>query len=293
MLWANKHRPTSFDELVGGAKTLSHLAGNMQHLLLHSREAGTGKTTLAHVLANTLGYPLHVFNASSKKTRGIAFVEEDLIPLTRAGNYKQIILLDEADQLTPAAQSALKGVIENSQGFFILTCNDLNKVSMWLQSRCLTIHFNPIDTESMMERLEYICGAEGVNITESQLRVICEAHDGDLRNAINALQAFASFGEIDVRRKQFIHSLTVPDFDSKAFLKACLREKDLHEALPMLEGRNTREVVRTSFTWAFDNLKGTDLKLQIVDAAITAERDILNGVDVDIIIAIFVSMLIA
>jgi DNA polymerase III delta prime subunit len=292
MLWANKHRPPTFDELVGGAKSLDHLAGNMQHLLLHSREAGTGKTTLAHVLANTLDYPLHVFNASSKKTRGIAFVEEDLIPLTRAGNYKQIILLDEADQLTPAAQSALKGVIENSQGFFILTCNDLSKVSAWIKSRCLTIHFSPIELESMMQRLEYICGAEGVNITESQLRIICEAHDGDLRNAINALQAFASFDE-PVRATQFIQTLAVPDFDSKGFLKACLREKDLHEALPMLEGRNTREVVRTSFTWAFDNLKGTDLKLQIVDAAITAERDILNGVDEDIIKANFVRMLIA
>lgn len=292
MLWANKHRPTTFDELVGGVKSLDHLAGNMQHLLLHSREAGTGKTTLAHVLANTLDYPLHVFNASSKKTRGIAFVEEDLIPLTRAGNYKQIILLDEADQLTPAAQSALKGVIENSQGFFILTCNDLSKVSAWIKSRCLTIHFSPIELESMMQRLEYICGAEGVNITESQLRIICEAHDGDLRNAINALQAFASFDE-PVRATQFIQTLAVPDFDSKGFLKACLREKDLHEALPMLEGRNTREVVRTSFTWAFDNLKGTDLKLQIVDAAITAERDILNGVDEDIIKANFVRMLIA
>ena len=296
MLWANKHRPTTFDELVGGAKSLDHLAGNMQHLLLHSREAGTGKTTLAHVLANTLDYPLHVFNASSKKTRGIAFVEEDLIPLTRAGNYKQIILLDEADQLTPAAQSALKGVIENSQGFFILTCNDLSKVSAWIKSRCLTIHFSPIELESMIQRLEYICGAEGVNITESQLRIICEAHDGDLRNAINALQAFASFDE-PVRATQFILSLTEHDFDAYTFLKMCMVEKDLLYANIMLsDAYDARSAVRSVFEEGVAGTKAPlsdNKKLQVVDAAITAERDILNGVDEDIVWANFVRMLIA
>lgn len=295
MLWANKHRPTSFDELVGGAKTLGHLTENMQHLLLHSRGAGTGKTTLAYVLANTLDYPLHVFNASSKKTRGIAFVEEELIPLTRAGNYKQIILLDEADQLTPEAQSALKGVIENAQGFFILTCNDIRKVSKWLQSRCLTLEFSPIGREPMMERLQYICGVEGVTITESQLGVICDAHEGDLRNAINALQAFASFSEIDVRRKQFIHSLTVSDFDAYTFLKVCFVEKDLLYANIMLsDAYDARSAVRSVFEEGVAGTKAPlsdNKKLQVVDAAITAERDILSGVDEDIVWANFVRML--
>lgn len=295
MLWANKHRPTSFDELVGGAKTLGHFAENMQHLLLHSRGAGTGKTTFAHVLANTLDYQLHVFNASSKKTRGIAFVEEELIPLTRAGNYKQIILLDEADQLTPEAQSALKGVMENAQGFFILTCNDINKVSEWIQSRCLTIEFRPIGREPMMERLQYICGVEGVTITESQLGVICDAHEGDLRNAINALQAFATFDEAH-QASNFILSLVEKDFDAYTFLKVCMVEKDLLYANIMLsDAYDARSAVRSVFEEGVAGTKAPlsdNKKLQVVDAAITAERDILNGVDEDIVWANFVRMLI-
>jgi len=275
MLWANKYRPMTFNQMVGGARSLAHLKENMQHLLLYSRGAGTGKTTLAHVLANELDCPLHVFNASSKKTRGIAFVEQELIPLTRAGIRNQIILLDEADQLTHEAQSALKGVIENADGYFILTCNDISKVSAWIQSRCLKIEFLPIAKEPMMERLEYIC----------------DAHEGDLRNAINALQAFASFDD-PIKATQFINSLTVQDFDSKLFLKLCVAEKDLTNASSMLSSRDTREIVRAVFDYAVSSTASQTAKLQVVDAAITAERDVLNGVDEDIIKANFVRMLI-
>lgn len=291
MLWANKYRPMTFNQMVGGARSLAHLKDNMQHLLLYSRGAGTGKTTLAHVLANELDCPLHVFNASSKKTRGIAFVEQELIPLTRAGIRNQIILLDEADQLTHEAQSALKGVIENADGYFILTCNDISKVSAWIQSRCLKIEFLPIAKEPMMDRLEYICGSEGVTITESQLGIICDAHEGDLRNAINALQAFASFDD-PIKATQFINSLTVQDFDSKLFLKLCVAERDMANASSMLNSRDTREVVRAVFDYAVGSTASQTAKLQVVDAAITAERDVLNGVDEDIIKANFVRMLI-
>lgn len=293
-IWSIKHRPTSFDELVGGAKDLDYLVENMQHLLLHSRKAGTGKTTLAYVLANTLGYPLHIFNASSKKTRGIAFIEEELIPLTRAGNYKQIILLDEADQLTPEAQSALKGVLENAQGFFILTCNDISKVNQWVQSRCLTIEFSPIGREPMMKCLEYICGVEAVSITSSQMGLICDAHEGDLRNAINCLQAYSCFTS-PIQGKQFLLGLISTDLDCNYFLKACMEEKDILLGLILLGEYDTRGAVRSVFEYG---VAGTEpplsqqKKLQVIDAAITAERDVLSGVDEDIVKANFVRMLI-
>ena len=293
MLWANKYRPQTISDMVGGARELGYLSSNMQHLLLHSRGAGRGKTTFAHVIANELDYPIHVFNASSKKTRGIAFVEQELIPLTRSGNYKQIILLDEADQLTAEAQSALKGVIENAQGFFILTCNDISKVTTWIRSRCLELHFSAINTNDMMERLTYICGAEGVSITESQLSVICKAHVGDLRHCINALQAFASIPD-PVEKHKFILSLTSTGFNSRSFITMCLKEKDFMASYVMLKNdcSNLRKGIRSIFDIALDSA-GLDrqTKLLVVDSAITAERDIINGVDEDIIRSNFVRML--
>ena len=292
-LWANKYRPQTFVELVGGAKELGHLTNNMQHLLLHSRGAGRGKTTVAHVIANELDYTIHTFNASSKKTRGIAFVEEELIPLTGSGNHKQIILLDEADQLTPEAQSALKGVIENAHGYFILACNDISKVSDWIKSRCLQIHFLPIDKEAMKGRLEYICGAEGVTITYSQLNLICEAHEGDLRNAINALQAFASIEPDDAdSAHDFLLSLTERNFNTKVFLTLCINDKDFDTSLKMLDG-DIRKIVRKVMQTTIDEgTNRTDVKLQVVDASITAERDIIDGVDEDIVKANYVRMMI-
>jgi len=291
MLWANKYRPGTFEECIGGIKHLNHLAESMQHLLLHSRGAGTGKTTLAYVLASELGYQLHIFNASSKKTRGIGFVEEELIPLTRSGNYKQIILLDEADQLTPEAQGALKGVIENAQGFFILTCNDDSKVTQWIKSRCLNIEIMPPQIDAMMGRLEYICGAENVGITETQLRQICKANLGDMRNAINALQAYASFNE-PIGASQFVRSLGDLDFDSISFLKLCFKDNDFSSSYTMLKGEDTRSVVRAIFTDAVDGEASTKNKLRVIDAAITAERDIIDGVDEFIVKANFVRMMV-
>ena len=293
MLWANKYRPTNFEDCVGGIRHLDYLADSMQHLLLHSRGAGTGKTTFAYVLASELGWAMHTFNASSKKTRGIAFVEEELIPLTRSGNYKQIILLDEADQLTPEAQSALKGVIENSQGFFVLTCNDITKVSDWIKSRCLNIKVEPISEQDMLQRLTHICTMEAINITPSQLNLICKGHQGDLRNAINALQAFASIEPDDAdEAHSFLLSLNNIEFDVDSFIKVCLQEKDLLASIDMLQG-DMRKLVRNIFRVTINALVlQPRIKLQVVDASITAERDILNGVDEDIVKANFVRMLI-
>ena len=289
--WATKYRPDTPDELVGSARDIYHAFDNIQHAIIHSREAGTGKTTFAHVVAKERGWPIHVFNASSKKTRGIAFVEEELLPLTRMGMNEQIILLDEADQLTMEAQSALKGVIENSQGYFILTCNDLSKIRPWLRSRCLDIPFYPVPKQDIVDRLAVICGSESVNITMSQLGLIADAHPGDLRNCINALQAFASFDrEIDA--VSFLHSLNETGFNTTLFLKLCFKEKDFDAANGMLEGQKPREVVRQIFRFAVNGDAAVKSKMRVIDAAITAERDIIDGVDPDIALSNFVLLLI-
>jgi replication factor C small subunit len=116
-VWAVKHRPTTLADMVGQEEILiemrgivthqhhhaSHGSTLMQHFIFHSREPGTGKTSMAFALAADLDWPIHLYNASSKHTRGIAFVEEELRPLSSMGMHQQIIFLDEADQLTADA----------------------------------------------------------------------------------------------------------------------------------------------------------------------------------------------
>lgn len=283
-LWAVKHRP-SLDEIVGQDRVLDAIP-SMGHMIFHSPEAGTGKTSLANALAERYDFVIHTFNASSKKTRGIEFVEEELLPMSRTGNWKQIFLLDEADQLTASAQSALKGVIENATGYFILTCNDLSKISTWLQSRCRVLHFKPIADGDMKDRLTIIAGKEGVEITDTQLDLIIEANKGDLRSAINCLQAYAGMENGD----KFLHSLLDDDFQPNLFLTMVFREKDYEEAYKCIVGFDPRRSVRRVFLHAVDSNARTASKLAVIDASVTAERDFIAGVEPAIVIANFVRM---
>lgn len=284
-VWALKHRP-SIDDIVGQDDIINAIGNGMQHMVFYSPQAGTGKTSLAHALAKRHDSTLHIFNASSKKTRGIEFVEEELLPMSRTGNWRQIFLLDEADQLTPAAQSALKGVIENAHGWFILTCNDLSKVSVWLQSRCRVLKFNPISDEHMKQRLITIAGKEGVEITPNHLALIINNHRGDLRNAINALQAYSNSQD----KHSFIHSLENDKFDVQQFLTLCFREKDFEESLKLLDKDNKRESIRAVFRFAMESNAKAPSKLKVIEAAVTSERDFIMGVDEDIILSNFVLM---
>tara|TARA_R100000152_G_C6781115_1_gene214970 strand:- start:3438 stop:4370 length:933 start_codon:yes stop_codon:yes gene_type:complete len=294
-VWAMKHRPT-LEGIVGQDHILNALtipvsvAKNhspehqpFPHMIFYSPQAGTGKTSLAHALANEIDYTLHIFNASSKKTRGIEFVEEELLPMSRTGNTKQIFLLDEADQLTPAAQSALKGVIENAHGIFILTCNDLSKVSSWLKSRCMVHTFNPVSDKLMMQRLVEIVGKEGVEITEEQLGLIIRANEGDLRSAINCLQAYHGAKNGDA----FVRGLVDEGLDCDLFLTLCFRDKEFVSALKLLEGRNS---IRSIFYHGMDSNGSIASKNILIDAAVTAERDYISGVEPSIILANFTRM---
>ena len=297
-VWAVKHRPL-LDEIVGQDHILNALtipvsvAKNhspehqpFPHMIFYSPQAGTGKTSLAYALCAEIGFVIHAYNASSKKTRGIEFVEEELLPMSRNGQDKQMFLLDEADQLTPAAQSALKGVMENACGIFILTCNDLSKVSTWLQSRCMVHTFNPISEEHMAERLATIAGKEGVEITGKQLGSIMIAHAGDLRASINALQAYHGAEN----KKQFILSIGDSKFDAQGFLSLCFREKAFDLALGMFEGFQPRPTIQQVFHYAVNSTANTNSKLTVIEAAITAERDFVAGVEPNIILANFVRM---
>ena len=295
MVWATDFRPSTLGGIVGQDAIVSELmqvvVGEMpmQHYIFYSPEAGTGKTSMAHALANELGWQIVVFNASSKRERGIAFVEETIIPLTRSGFRERIFLLDEADQLTDDAQSALKGVIENAAGYFILTCNRLPKVSRWLQSRCQVRTFQPIGHDHMIEQLSKIAASKSPHVNESAITVIAKAHAGDLRNAIGALQTFANMKRRD--GEMFLDSLTAPSIDFKRFLRLCFVEKAFEDAVKLFTGE-VRHQVRECFSFAVKGNAGVESKMRVIESAITAERDLLNGVDEEVVRHNFVRMLV-
>lgn len=284
-IWWERHRPQSLDEMIGQDAIVeefeSILSGQspLQNYIFSSYAPGTGKTTLAYIISKTLGYQLHIFNASSKKTRGIEFIEEYIIPLARSGLNEVIILLDEADRLTPQAQDALKGVIEEATCYFILTCNKLKDVSVWLQSRCQVKHFQPLLEIEVIERLRTISIRESMKIEEHELECIANYHRGDLRNSIGALQSISTMS--DSKRQEFILSLTASGLDCGKFLKLCFKNRNIDEAFKILDSQKTdsRYIIRTIFEFAMKNSASVENKIRVIEASVQAERDLLNGVD--------------
>lgn len=294
-MWVEKYRPAILDDVIGQetivAEMRNILEGKapMQHYLFFSREAGTGKTTLARVMATALGYQMHEFNASSKKQRGIDFIEEDVLPMSRIGQWETLFLLDEADRITPQAQDALKGVIENACGYFILTCNDLNKVSPWLKSRCQVRFFEPVEEIVVLERLKHICVQEAVECTEADLNIIVKHHKGDMRNSISCLQA-VSYME-GVERQQFLLRLSEPEVDTIGVLKACFKHKDIDQAVSLLKG-DVRSSIDAIFDDAVNGKASAENKLAVIEAAIVSRRDLINGVPEEYVRHNFCRMLI-
>ena len=175
-LWVEKYRPQTLEGYVGNEVIKNKVSdylnqGSIQNLLLHG-VAGTGKTTLAKLIANNLNCDLLYINASDE--RGIDTIREKIIPFASSlgfGDVK-IVILDEADYITPQAQATLRNTMESFSGNtrFILTCNYLERIISPLQSRCQTLEIKPPSKQDVAWRCVDICKNEKVDIDNIALK---------------------------------------------------------------------------------------------------------------------------
>ena len=193
-LWVEKYRPQTLEGYVGNEVIKNKVSdylnqGSIQNLLLHG-VAGTGKTTLAKLIANNLNCDLLYINASDE--RGIDTIREKIIPFASSlgfGDIK-IVILDEADYITPQAQATLRNTMESFSGNtrFILTCNYLERIISPLQSRCQTLEIKPPSKQDVAWRCVDICKEEKVDIDNIALKTIVNAYYPDIRKIINTIQ---------------------------------------------------------------------------------------------------------
>src|SRR6185503_15191137 len=110
----------------------------------------------------------------------------------------KIIILDEADEMTNDAQTALRRVIEDFAPYvrFIIICNYLSQIIEPIQSRCVVFRFTRISKEYVVDYLKTICEKEKVKFEEKALPQIFDATGGDMRHSINILQAAAGMGSV-------------------------------------------------------------------------------------------------
>ena len=193
-LWVEKYRPEVLEQYVGNESIKNKVEdylqqGSIQNLLLHG-VAGTGKTTLAKLIANNINCDLLYINASDE--RGIDTIREKIIPFASSMGFGdvKIVILDEADYITPQAQATLRNTMESFSGNtrFILTCNYLERIISPLQSRCQTLEIKPPSKQDVAWRCVDICKIEKVDIDNIALKTIVNAHYPDIRKIINTIQ---------------------------------------------------------------------------------------------------------
>ena len=223
VMWVEKYRPKKISDLVnqkeimGSLNALLKNQSEMPHLLF-SGSAGVGKTSAAICLSREIlgehwrDYSLEL-NASDE--RGIGMVREKVKKFSRFAGLDteipfKIIILDEADEMTSDAQTALRRIIEDTAKYcrFILIANNLSKIIEPIQSRCVVFKFTRISNKEISSQLKFIAQKEKIKADEKGLETICDYVNGDIRHAINILQAAASRGSIDVSGVKSVIGLT-------------------------------------------------------------------------------------
>ncbi|KAI8643190.1 P-loop containing nucleoside triphosphate hydrolase protein [Parasitella parasitica] len=209
--WVEKYRPQTLDELVSHEDITSTIETfidrkRLPHLLFYG-PPGTGKTTTILACARKLygeKFKAMILELNASDDRGIDVVREQIKNFASTRNIYssgfKLIILDEADAMTNQAQSALRRVIEKytKNVRFCIICNYVSKIIPAIQSRCTRFRFAPLETEQVDTRLQTIIDAESVNLTKDGKKALLRLSKGDMRRALNILQAcHAAYDRID------------------------------------------------------------------------------------------------
>ena len=241
-LWVEKYRPQTLEEYVGNEMIKNKIAdylkqGSIQNLLFHG-VAGTGKTTLAKLIAKNLNCDLLYINASDE--RGIDTIRDKIIPFASSMSFNdvKIVILDEADYITPQAQATLRNTIESCSKTtrFIFTCNYLERIISPLQSRCQTFEITPPSKGDVLDTLKNILANEGIEANESIAMKVIDTHYPDIRKIINTIQGSIVEGQIKIDDNSLKNSQL-----GGLVVDALIRKAKLSEIRQILADSGSRE----------------------------------------------------
>ena len=259
-LWVEKYRPKNIDGYVFRDEHQRKQVEtwikdkSIPHLLL-SGNAGIGKTTLAKILINELGiedYDVLEINAS--RTNSVEDVRDKItnfVQMIPFGPFK-VVLLDEADYLSPNAQAALRGVMEeyHSTARFILTCNFPNRIIPAIHSRCQGFHVERTDLTEFTARVATILVEENIDFQLETLDLYVKVTYPDLRKCINLIQQNVNEGTLNSPDKG-----DAGEADWKFDMVELFKAGKITEARKMLCGKIRAEEMEEVYRWLYDNIE--------------------------------------
>jgi DNA polymerase III delta prime subunit len=277
-LWVEKYRPQTAADYVWRDEQQQQQVlrwietANIPHLLL-SGSAGVGKTTMARMLINELNIDeLDVLHINASRDNNVETVRnriEGFVSTMPFGEFK-IVLLDEADYLTPNAQAILRGLMESAHNTarFILTCNYPNKIIPALHSRCQGFHIEKLDSTEFTARAATILLTENVEFDLDTLDTYVKAAFPDLRKCINSLQMHSVDGKLQTPDS---NSSNTQDWKIQAV--ELFKENRIRDARKLICSNATTDDIDGIFRWMYDNLDLFSRDEQGQDRAIVIIRN--------------------
>ncbi len=284
-LWVEKYRPRKLSEIVGQQEIVDRLQSfvekkSLLHLLF-AGPAGTGKTTVALCIARELfgdGWRQNLLELNASDERGIDTIRTKVKDYARTrpiGDvpYK-IILLDESDALTSDAQHALRRTMEmfTHSTRFILDCNYSSRIIEPIQSRCAIFRFKRLPDKDIEQMFKRIARGEKLTLTPEAIKAIIYVSEGDMRRAINVLQAAAALGKRVIEKSVYEVSAAAKPEEVRQMLELALAGKfeearnKLHELL-IDKGLAGEDVLNQVHKEIFNLKLPERTKVELVDKA--------------------------
>jgi replication factor C subunit 3/5 len=203
--WIEKYRPKNLDEVKSHEQLITTLKNfihnrDLPHLLFYG-PPGTGKTSIILSCAKELygnNIDLMTLQINVSEERGIEIVRNKILQFVQSKSFIfnennklfKLVILDEADAMTPDAQAILRRIIEKYtvNARFCLICNYIKKINLALQSRCTIFRLSPIPDDIIKEKIKEISKKEKLKINKEAIESIIDKSNGDFRKIINILQ---------------------------------------------------------------------------------------------------------
>jgi replication factor C subunit 2/4 len=277
--WIEKYRPKNSDEILLD----SFIKKKIEKILelkafpnmIITGEPGTGKTSTILFLAKYIygnKYDDNVLELNASDDRGLSIINNTIYPFCKkssnlnSSNYPnhKLIILDEADSITPKAQNLLSNIISefrnNTRIVFI--CNDCTQIIESIQSRCMIIKYPKINTENLHKKIIHICKYENIPYTLEGINTLLFVSDQDIRQSINNLECiYYSFNELNSENVYKIVDKPKPYYIYQILNKCILKNyKDTIDIIVNLynKGYTPNDILLIFMKYLFENINNNN-----------------------------------